>query len=85
MQPRIFDRELPHRAAGQILAVERNGEAEVLAEHVALLVQRRGRRGRLAPQERERVGEDPGVANRAAGHAHAIDACLAEHRRARLG
>ena len=57
----------------------------MLAEHVALLVQRRGWRGRLATQKRERLGEDPRVADRAAGHAHAVDARLAEHRHAGLG
>ena len=57
----------------------------MLAEHVALLVEGRGRRGGLAAQERERLGEDPRVADRAAGHAHAVDARLAEHRHARLG
>ena len=85
MEPGIFDRELPHRPAGEILAVQRDGEAEMLAEHVALLVEGRGRRGGLATQERERLGKDPRVADRAAGHAHAVDARLAEHRHARLG
>ena len=57
----------------------------MLAEHVALLVDRGRRQGRLARKQGERLLEDPGIADRPAGHAHAVHAGLFEHRHACLG
>ena len=57
----------------------------MLAEHVALLVDRGRGQGRLAGEEGERLPEDPGISDRPAGHAHAVHASLVEHRHAGLG
>ena len=51
----------------------------MLADDVALLVQARRRGQRQAGRQGTGLAEDPGIADRAAGGRHAVDAGLGDH------
>ena len=80
MQAGILDRKFPHRAAGKILPVQGLRQPEVFPQHVSLGVNRWRLQRRPARQQRERLPENPRVADRPPRNAHSVDAGALQHR-----
>jgi hypothetical protein len=76
----VLDAHLAHPPAGELLAVDLHGDAEVLLERRALRADRR-RVDDAAGSRSQRAGvvEDPRVADGAPGDPGDVDAGLAEH------